>query len=108
MGHIPIIDELAAIAALGVVVTLILARLQLPAVAGLLFAGALAGPAGFGLVKSADAIEVLAELGVVLLLFTIGLEFSLSRLKTIFKQVALGGLLQVGLTTLAVALGAVA
>lgn len=108
MGHIPIIDELAAIAALGVVVTLILARLQLPAVAGLLFAGALAGPAAFGMVKSLDAIEVLAELGVVLLLFTIGLEFSLSRLKTIFKQVALGGLLQVGLTTLAVALGAVA
>ena len=59
MGHIPIIDELAAIAALGVVVTLILARLQLPAVAGLLFAGALAGPAGFGMVKSMDAIEVL-------------------------------------------------
>lgn len=108
LGHIPIIDELAAIAALGVVVTLILSRLQLPAVAGLLFAGALAGPAAFGLVTSIDAIEVLAELGVVLLLFTIGLEFSLSRLQTIFRQVALGGLLQVGLTTLAVALGAVA
>lgn len=108
MGHIPIIDELAAIAALGVVVTLILSRLQLPAVAGLLFAGALAGPAAFGLVTSLDAIEVLAELGVVLLLFTIGLEFSLSRLQTIFRQVALGGLLQVGLTTLAVAAGATA
>ena len=108
MGHIPIIDELAAIAALGVVVTLILSRLQLPAVAGLLLAGALAGPAAFKLVTSLDAIDVLAELGVVLLLFTIGLEFSLSRLSTIFRQVALGGLLQVGLTTLAVALGAVA
>jgi CPA2 family monovalent cation:H+ antiporter-2 len=108
MIHIPIIDELAAIAALGVAVTLILARLQLPAVAGLLLAGALAGPAGFGLVTSRDAIDVLAELGVVLLLFTIGLEFSLSRLSTIFRQVALGGLLQVGITTAAVAIGAAA
>jgi CPA2 family monovalent cation:H+ antiporter-2 len=108
VGHIPMLDELAAIAALGVVVTLVLSRLQLPAVAGLLFAGALAGPAGFRLVTSGEAIEVLAELGVVLLLFTIGLEFSLSRLRTIFRQVAVGGLLQVGLTTLAVAGAAVA
>lgn len=105
--HIPLLDELAEIAALGVVVTLVLSRLRLPAVAGLLFAGALAGPAAFGFVKSLEAISVLAELGVVLLLFTIGLEFSLSRLKDIFKQVALGGVLQVGLTTAAVAAGAV-
>ena len=108
MGHIPLLEELAAIAALGVLVTLVLSRLQLPAVAGLLLAGALAGPSAFGLVTSMDAISVLAELGVVLLLFTIGLEFSLSRLRDIFKQVALGGVLQVGLTTLAIALGAMA
>ncbi|MFZ5444910.1 MAG: cation:proton antiporter [Myxococcota bacterium] len=108
MGHLPLIDELAVIAGLGVLVTLVLSRLQLPAVAGLLLAGALAGPEALGLVTSLDSIHVLAELGVVLLLFTIGLEFSLSRLKDIFRQVALGGLLQVGLTTAAVALGAIA
>ncbi len=102
MTHIPLLNELAAIAALGVLVTVVLARLRLPAVAGLLFAGALAGPAGLGLVTSAAAIEVLAEVGVVLLLFSIGLEFSLSRLRDIFRRVALGGVLQVGLTTLAV------
>lgn len=108
MAHIPLLDELAAIAALGVLVTLVLSSLRLPAVAGLLFAGALAGPSAFGLVTSMDAIEVLAELGVILLLFTIGLEFSLTRLQRIFRQVALGGLLQVGLTTAVVAVGAVA
>ncbi len=101
MGHLPLLDELAAIAALGVIVTVVLSRLRLPAVAGLLLAGAIAGPAGFKLVTSLDAIDVLAELGVVMLLFTIGLEFSLSRLTQVFRQVALGGLLQVGLTTLA-------
>jgi len=98
MGHLPLIDELAVIAALGVLVTVVLARLQLPTVAGLLLAGALVGPFGLGLVRSVDAIETLAELGVVMLLFTIGLEFSLARLEHIFRQVALGGILQVVLT----------
>lgn len=110
MGQVPLLDELAIVAALGVLVTVVLARLKLPTVAGLLAAGALVGPFGLALTKSVHAIEVLAEVGVVLLLFTIGLEFSLARLKDIFRQVALGGVLQVGLTTavtagVAVALG---
>ncbi|MEN9798346.1 MAG: hypothetical protein RL653_2042 [Pseudomonadota bacterium] len=103
MGHVPLLDELAVIAALAVGVTLLLARLKLPTVAGLLAAGALAGPFGLGMVHSVAAIEVLAEVGVVLLLFTIGLEFSLARLAVIFRQVAVGGLLQVVLTAAAVA-----
>ncbi len=103
MGHIPLLDELAVIAALGVLVTVILSRLRLPTVAGLLFSGALLGPYGFQLVRSIHSIEILAEVGVVLLLFTIGLEFSLARLRSIFRQVALGGIIQVGLTTAAVA-----
>lgn len=110
MEHVPLLDELALIAALAVVVTIVLSRLKLPTVAGLLAAGALLGPFGLRLVRSVHAIEVLAEIGVVLLLFSIGLEFSLARLRDIFRQVALGGILQVGLTVgaaagLAVALG---
>jgi CPA2 family monovalent cation:H+ antiporter-2 len=111
MTHVPLLDELATVAVVAVLVTVVLARLRLPTVAGLLAAGALIGPAGLGLVTSLHAIEVLAEVGVVLLLFTIGLEFSLERLRDIFRQVALGGAVQVGLTTavaagVAVALGA--
>lgn len=101
MGEVPLLDELAVIAALAVAVTLLLSRLKLPTVAGLLASGALMGPFGLGLVRSIHAIEVLSEVGVVLLLFSIGLEFSLARLRDIFRQVALGGLLQVGLTTAA-------
>ncbi|TKC97151.1 cation:proton antiporter [Polyangium fumosum] len=108
MGHIPLLDEIAVIAALGVLVTVVLSRLSLPTVAGLLFSGALVGPFGFKLVRSIHAIEILAEIGVVLLLFTIGLEFSLARLKSIFRQVALGGIIQVGLTTAVVACVAIA
>src|SRR5262245_60906764 len=99
MGHVPLLDELAIVAALAVAVTILLSRLKLPTVAGLLASGALVGPFGLGLVRSVHAIEVLAEVGVVLLLFSIGLEFSLARLRDIFRQVALGGALQVSLTT---------
>ncbi|WP_373044422.1 cation:proton antiporter [Vulgatibacter sp.] len=103
MEQIPLLDQLTVIAGLGALVALVLGRLRLPTVAGLLFAGAVVGPWGFGLVRSVHAIEVLAELGVVLLLFTIGLEFSLERLRVIFRQVVLGGSVQVGLTVLVVA-----
>jgi CPA2 family monovalent cation:H+ antiporter-2 len=98
MGHIPLLDEFAIIAALGAVVTVLLARLKLPTVAGLLLAGALVGPFGLGFVRSVDTIEVLAEVGVVLLLFTIGLELRITELVQVFGKVALGGFLQVGLT----------
>jgi CPA2 family monovalent cation:H+ antiporter-2 len=99
MNHVPLLDELAIVAALAVAVTVLLARLKLTTVAGLLAAGALAGPFGLRLTHSVESIEVLAEVGVVLLLFSIGLEFSLSRLKDIMQSVALGGVLQVTLTT---------
>ena len=103
MEQIPLLDEIAVIAVLGVLVTIGLSRLRLPTVAGLLLSGALVGPFGLKFVRSIHAIEVLAEIGVVLLLFTIGLEFSFRRLRSIFRQVALGGLLQVGLTVAVVA-----
>lgn len=101
MGHIPILEDLAVITGLGLIITLILARLKLPTVTGLLVAGAVIGPQGLGRVKDGGTIETLAEVGVVLLLFTIGLEFSLTRLRHIFRQVALGGIAQVTLTTAA-------
>lgn len=107
MGHLPLLDELAIVTALAVLVTVLLSRVKLPTVAGLLAAGALLGPYGLELATSVDAIEVLAEVGVVLLLFSIGLEFSLARLRSIFKQVAVGGVVQVGLTTAVTAVVAV-
>lgn len=103
MTEIPILSELALIAFMAVIVSLLVRRIKLPTVAGLLLAGALLGPFGFQLVSDLHSIEIIAEVGVVLLLFTIGLEFSLARLKHIFQRVALGGLLQVGLTIAAVA-----
>ncbi|MEC8021282.1 MAG: cation:proton antiporter [Pseudomonadota bacterium] len=54
--------------------------LKLPATLGYFFAGALVGPTGRGWVKNPEDLALLAELGVVLLLFTLGLEFSLPRM----------------------------
>lgn len=100
MTDLPLLTELAVIFPLAVMVTVVLARFRLPTVAGFLFAGALVGPHGLGIITTVEEIEQLAEIGVVLLLFTIGLEFSLERLAFIFRNVALGGVLQVVLTTL--------
>ena len=102
MHDIPGLSDLAVVVTAGVVVMLVLSRLKLPSVTGLIVAGALVGPHGLSLVQHEEVLSALAEVGVVLLLFTIGLEFSLSRLRRIGKLVALGGGMQVGLTTAAV------
>lgn len=108
MEQIPLLEEIAIVAVAAVLVAGLAGRIRLPGVAGLLLAGALIGPHALGLVSDTHAIEVLAEVGVVLLLFTIGLEFSLERLKHIFRMVALGGALQVGGTFGLVVAGAIA
>jgi CPA2 family monovalent cation:H+ antiporter-2 len=94
--------DLALVTVAGVVVAAALARARLPVVAGLLASGALVGPAGLGWVSNTEHIAGLAETGVVLLLFTIGLEFSLQRLRRIARLVMVGGTLQVGITIAAV------
>ncbi len=68
-----------------------------------LIAGALIGPHALGLVEDEALIEAAAEVGVILLLFTIGIEFSLAKLARIRRLILLGGGLQVGLTLLLVA-----
>jgi len=73
-------------------------RLKLPLLVGLMLTGIAIGPYGLGLVTEIAGIEVLAEIGVMLLLFTIGLEFSLRRLGEMKRLVLVGGGLQVGIT----------
>ena len=87
---------------LAVITAVALSRLNLPVVAGFLVAGAVFGPEGVGLITDAGEIREIADMGVVLLLFGIGLEFSLERLRHIWRSVVVGGAFQVGLTALAV------
>ena len=89
--------------ALSVGVVVVFNRLRLPALVGFLVTGALAGPHGLGWVAGTESVEVLAEIGVALLLFTIGIEFSLAQLAHLRTLLFVGGGLQVGLTIAAVA-----
>jgi CPA2 family monovalent cation:H+ antiporter-2 len=85
---------------LAVVLLLITARVGVPSIVALIAAGVVAGPSGLGLVTSQANVDVMAEIGVALLLFTAGMEFSLNELRRIWKSVVPGGLAQVVLTTL--------
>jgi monovalent cation:H+ antiporter-2, CPA2 family len=99
-----LLADLSVIFLAGVLSVVALARVGLPPVVGFLAAGLLIGPHTLGLVEDPHTVEVIAELGVALLLFTIGLEFSFDRLKRIGRLVAIGGTLQVGLTVAAAGL----
>ena len=98
MTSLPFLGDLVLVSTISAAVALLLRRLKIPTIAGFLCAGALLGPNGFALVKSNVFIEQLADVGVVLLLFTIGLEFSVARLRDVFKQAAIGGFAQMILT----------
>jgi CPA2 family monovalent cation:H+ antiporter-2 len=76
-------------------------RLKMPAIVGFLVTGILVGPYGLGLISDPAQVESLSELGVVLLLFTIGLEFSIQSLLKMKKLVLVGGSLQMLLGTAA-------
>ena len=75
-------------------------RLRLPVLLGYLVAGIFIGPYSFGLVENVGLIETMASIGVVLLLFTIGMEFSLGDLKRVGKIGLAGGMIQIMATAL--------
>ena len=98
----PLLRDLLLLLLASVPIVFIFRRLRLPSIVGFMITGVLIGPHGFALIHDVHAIEVLAEIGVALLLFTIGLEFSLRRLLEMKRLVLLGGGLQVISTTLVV------
>jgi len=102
MHELGILRDLVVIFSAALAVVLVLTRLRLPTIAGFIVAGMLLGPGGLGAVRDAQQVRSLAEVGVALLLFTIGLEFSLDELRRLGRLLSLGGGLQVGLTTAAV------
>ena len=102
MHEVDFLGELVLIGALAVAIILIFQQLKIPPVIGLIFTGILLGPSGISAVYDQKMISTLAELGVVLLLFTIGLEFSLDDLKKLKKIVLVGGVVQILVTGLTI------
>ncbi|MBW3466289.1 monovalent cation:proton antiporter family protein [Arthrospiribacter ruber] len=98
--EIPMLSDIVLIFGLATLVILVFMRFKIPTIIGFLFTGALAGPYGLSVVNTSTTVEVLSEIGVILLLFVIGMEFSLKSLMAIKKAVFVGGALQVFLTIL--------
>jgi CPA2 family monovalent cation:H+ antiporter-2 len=94
-----LIEDLALLLLVSLPINLFFHKIKLPSVMGYLIAGVLIGPYGLKLISDVASVKELAEIGVILLLFVIGLEFSLGRLfKNLASVLGLGGL-QLGLTT---------
>jgi CPA2 family monovalent cation:H+ antiporter-2 len=79
-------------------------RIGVPSIVGYIFAGIVVGPAGLNLVAESEALAGIGEIGVVLLLFALGLEFSFERLVNLRRHVFGLGALQVVITTATVSL----
>lgn len=106
--EIPVLRDLVILVAVAIPVVIIAQRLRVPTVVGFLLTGIAIGPNALRLVDQPDSVSSLAEVGVVLLLFAIGLELSLSRIVRMGQWVVRGGGLQVGATIAAVAGAALA
>ena len=106
MPEVDYLRDLIIVLGSAVVVATVLRRVGIPSIAGLILAGTLAGPTALGLVDDTHQVEVLAEIGIVLLLFGIGLELSLSHMRRLWNAVLLGGGIQVAATIVCTAVAA--
>ena len=104
MHELTVLRDLVILLAVAIPVAALAHRARLPTVAGFLLAGLAIGPHGFALISRPETVSSLAELGVMLLLFTIGLEFSVTRIVRLGRLVLQGGVLQVAGTLVAAAI----
>ncbi|WP_321287282.1 cation:proton antiporter [uncultured Sunxiuqinia sp.] len=96
--ELSLLKDIVIIFALSTVVNFLFTKIKVPTIIGYLLTGVITGPYFLGIIGSHHQIELLAEIGVVLLMFTIGLEFSINHLLRIRKIVFLGGFMQLILT----------
>lgn len=100
MNDFLIIQDIVVILLVALPIIFLFKKINLPSIVGFLIAGMLIGPYGFKLIRSVNQIEAMAEVGIILLLFTIGLELSFTQMLRMKKYVFIVGGLQVFLTIL--------
>ena len=100
---LPFLNEMVVLFAVSAAIAYLCYRLGLVPIVGFLIAGVIIGPNSLGLVHDRELVDMLAEVGVILLLFTIGLEFSLEKLARISRAIFVGGGLQVAFSIIMVA-----
>ncbi len=104
MAELGFLRDFVIIFGVAIGITFLFYHLRIAPIVGYLIAGVLLGPSVLGAAKDVASIEVLAEVGIILLLFLIGVEFSLNELLRMNRKIFLVGFLQVLLTTAFVSL----
>src|SRR3972149_528240 len=104
MEAYPLLVDFLTLLGISIPVSFLFYRLRLPLIAGFLATGVIVGPYGTGLISAIETVRVLAEIGVVVLLFTIGLEFSLRQLLSSNKKIFLIAAAQIVATSAVTAL----
>lgn len=99
----PLLRDLVVLLSTSLPLVFVCQKVGLPAVVGFLLTGVVIGPNASGLISSVGRVQALAEIGVALLLFTIGLEFSLARLLRMRRMILGAGSIQLFTTAAAVA-----
>ncbi|HSW55961.1 MAG TPA: cation:proton antiporter [Ignavibacteriaceae bacterium] len=98
MQELIVIQDIVVILLVSLPIIFLFKKINLPSIVGFLLAGMIIGPYGFKLIIDSDSINALAQMGVITLLFTIGLEISFKELARMKKFVFVAGSLQVVLT----------
>ncbi len=93
-----VLQDILVLLGFSVVIVFMLQRAKLPSILGFIITGIIIGPYGLSLVNAVDQVETIAEIGVILLLFVVGMELSIKQLSLIKKTVFIGGFLQIALT----------
>ncbi len=83
--HLDTLTSVALVTTVALLCGLLLIRLRQPAIVGYILAGVVLGPTGLQMVSNTETVQVLAELGVITLLFLIGMELNLRSFKAVYK-----------------------
>jgi CPA2 family monovalent cation:H+ antiporter-2 len=95
---VELLTDILIVFAIALIVGMIFNRLKVPPLVAFILTGVIVGPYGLSIIKGQEQVTSLAEIGIILLLFTIGLEFSFKDLWKIRLIAIVGGALQVGLS----------
>jgi len=98
-----IMQDVVVLYGLALVFLLLGSRLRLPGIISLILTGVFAGPGGVGLVSSDESVQTLSEVGIALLLFTVGLDLSVHDIQRLWRNALVGGGAQMAGTMLVVA-----
>ena len=91
MPHGPLLQEVVLVYAVALALLIVAGRVGVPPIVALILSGIVSGPAGLRIVGAQADVELLAEIGIALLLFTAGLDFSVSGLRRTWRHIVFGG-----------------